>query len=184
MPAPGDSWALRGVWGWGSVKDVTPTRTLRGAARPRVGTDGPELASPCPRRGDMGTRGGCGQPAPVGPLGGQRMGRWAAAAPRSREGILEPGTIAAGRGPRARPRTHYAAESLSWYSAALSKQACTPPSFHSFFMQSTSSGGMVPSSMESARLKSCRPSSCGRQPFATVPARRPLPSSPGAGRPH
>lgn len=90
---------LRGVWGWGLVKDVAPTHTLRGTAGLQLGTDGPELASPCPRSGDMGTRGGCGQTAPVGPLGGQRTMWCVAAVPRSREGILELGATAAGGGP-------------------------------------------------------------------------------------
>lgn len=57
--------------------------------------------------------------------------------------------------------THYPAESFSWNSAALSKAACTPESFHSFFMTSLSSCGIVPSSMESAKFCSFCPSSCG-----------------------
>lgn len=54
---------------------------------------------------------------------------------------------------------HYPAESFSWYSAALSYALCTPESFHSFLMTSDSSGGIVPSSMESDKFCSFCPSS-------------------------
>lgn len=56
--------------------------------------------------------------------------------------------------------THYPAESLSWYSAALSKAASTPESFQSFWITSASSAGMVPSSMESDKFCSFCASSC------------------------
>lgn len=64
---------LRGVWGWGLVKDVAPTHTLRGTAGLQLGTDGPELASPCPRSGDMGTRGAAARQHPWGPWVGKEQ---------------------------------------------------------------------------------------------------------------
>lgn len=56
---------------------------------------------------------------------------------------------------------YYPAESLSWYSEALSKHAWMPESFHRRRMMSDSSLGMVPSSMVSARCMSFLASSCG-----------------------
>lgn len=58
-----------------------------------------------------------------------------------------------------RAATHYAAESLSWYSRERLKHACTPPSFHSRWMTPASSPVMKPSSAEPARTNSCRASS-------------------------
>lgn len=55
--------------------------------------------------------------------------------------------------------THYAAESLSWYSRERLKQARTPPSFHSRWMTPASSPVMKPSSAEPANTNSCRASS-------------------------
>lgn len=56
--------------------------------------------------------------------------------------------------------SYYPAESLSWYSEALSKHACMPVSFHRRKMMSDSSLGMVPSSIVSARCMSFLASSC------------------------
>lgn len=56
--------------------------------------------------------------------------------------------------------SYYPAESLSWYSEALSKHAWMPESFHRRRMMSDSSLGMVPSSMVSARCMSFLASSC------------------------
>lgn len=56
--------------------------------------------------------------------------------------------------------SYYPAESLSWYSEALSKHACMPESFHRRRMISDISLGMVPSSMVSARCMSFLASSC------------------------
>lgn len=55
--------------------------------------------------------------------------------------------------------THYAAESLSWYSRERLKQAWTPPSFQSRWMTPASSPVMKPSSAEPASTNSCRASS-------------------------
>jgi len=56
--------------------------------------------------------------------------------------------------------SYYPAESLSWYSEALSKHAWMPESFHRRKMISDSSLGMEPSSMVSARCMSFLASSC------------------------
>lgn len=56
--------------------------------------------------------------------------------------------------------SYYPAESLSWYSEALSKHACMPESFHRRKMMSANSLGMEPSSMVSARCMSFLASSC------------------------
>lgn len=55
--------------------------------------------------------------------------------------------------------TYYAAESLSWYSRDLLKQACTPLSFHSLFITPASSAVIKPSSAAPASTKSWRASS-------------------------
>lgn len=55
--------------------------------------------------------------------------------------------------------TYYAAESLSWYSRDLLKQACTPLSFHNLFITPASSAVMKPSSAAPASTKSWRASS-------------------------
>lgn len=59
-------------------------------------------------------------------------------------------------------RTHYAAESLSWYSRERLKQAWTPLSFQSRLMTPASSAVMKPSSAEPASTNSCRASSWER----------------------
>lgn len=59
---------------------------------------------------------------------------------------------------------YYPAESLSWYSEALSKQTWMPESFHRRRMMSDNSLGMVPSSMVSARCISFLASSCRKDP--------------------
>lgn len=59
--------------------------------------------------------------------------------------------------------THYAAESLSWYSRERLKQAWTPPSFHRRLMTPASSPVMKPSSAEPASTNSCRASSWERR---------------------
>lgn len=56
--------------------------------------------------------------------------------------------------------TYYAAESFSWYSRDLLKQACTPLSFHNLFMTPASSVVIKPSSAAPASTKSWRASSC------------------------
>lgn len=58
--------------------------------------------------------------------------------------------------------THYAAESLSWYSRERLKQAWTPLSFQSRLMTPASSAVMKPSSAEPASTNSCRASSWER----------------------
>lgn len=58
---------------------------------------------------------------------------------------------------------YYPAESLSWYSEALSKHAWMPESFHKRKMMSDISLGMVPSSMVSARCMSFLASSCSKK---------------------
>ena len=58
--------------------------------------------------------------------------------------------------------THYAAESLSWYSRERLKQACTPLSFHRRLMTPASSAVMKPSSADPASTNSCLASSCER----------------------
>lgn len=83
---------LGGVWGWGLVKDVAPTHTLRGTAGLQLGTDGPELASPCPRSGDMGTRGALCLNDVVSCSCSQKQG-----------GDFGAGSDCSGRGTRARP---------------------------------------------------------------------------------
>lgn len=50
--------------------------------------------------------------------------------------------------------TYYAAESLSWYSLDLLKQACTPLSFHSLLITPASSAVINPSSAAPANTKS------------------------------
>lgn len=55
--------------------------------------------------------------------------------------------------------TYYAAESLSWYSRDLLKQACTPLSFQSLFITPASSAVIKPSSAAPASTKSWRASS-------------------------
>lgn len=55
--------------------------------------------------------------------------------------------------------THYAAESLSWYSRERLKQAWTPPSFHSRWMTPASSPVMKPSSADPASTNNWRASS-------------------------
>ena len=57
--------------------------------------------------------------------------------------------------------THYAAESLSWYSRERVKQPCTPLSAHSRWMTLDSSSGRMPCSSAAAdRANSWRASSC------------------------
>ncbi|KAF6025063.1 hypothetical protein EB796_016640 [Bugula neritina] len=55
--------------------------------------------------------------------------------------------------------THYAAESLSWYSLDLEKQCCTPGSFHSLFITEDKSMDISPSSALPARANNCLASS-------------------------
>lgn len=59
--------------------------------------------------------------------------------------------------------TYYPAESLSWYSEALSKHAWMPVSFHNCRIISESSLGMVPSSIVSAKCISFLALSCRRK---------------------
>ena len=58
--------------------------------------------------------------------------------------------------------TYYEAESLSWYSLDLLKQACTPPSRHNRLITPANSGVMTPSSALPAKTNNCRASSWGK----------------------
>lgn len=59
--------------------------------------------------------------------------------------------------------TYYEAESLSWYSLDLLKQACTPLSRHNRLITPANSGVMTPSSALPAKTNNCRASSWRKQ---------------------